>query len=91
MTTGEWSYLVSYSWDPLSKILAKNMVKAIWLANGKIVSDVRLNAMLLDVWEANANQDIYILIRLIYRNTLRIYIVSQYEIRIAIYRYFSFF
>ena len=46
------------------RILAKNVVGTIWLANGKIVSDVRLNAMLLDVWEANANQDIYILIRL---------------------------
>ena len=33
-------------------------------ANDKVDSDVRLNAMLLDVWEANANQDIYILIRL---------------------------
>ena len=46
------------------RILVKNVVRAIWLANGKIVSDVRLNAMLLDVWEAHANQDIYILIRL---------------------------
>ena len=46
------------------RILAENMVRAIWLANGKIVSDVRLNLMLLDVWEAHANQDIYILIRL---------------------------
>ena len=27
----------------------------------------------------------------VYRNTRRIYIVSQYEIRIAIYRDFSFF
>ena len=45
-------------------MLAKNVVGTIWLANGKIVSDVRLNAMLLDVWEANANQDSYILIRL---------------------------
>ena len=44
--------------------LAKNMVRAIWLANGKDDSDIRLNAMLLDVWEANANRDIYILIRL---------------------------
>ena len=33
-------------------------------ANDKVDSDVRLNAQLLDVWEANANQDIYILIRL---------------------------
>ena len=33
-------------------------------ANDKVDSDVRLNAQLLDVWAANANQDIYILIRL---------------------------
>ena len=33
-------------------------------ANDKVDSDARLDAMLLDVWEANANQDIYILIRL---------------------------
>ena len=48
------------------RILAKNVVGTIWLANGKIVSDVRLNAMSLDVWEANANQDSYILIRLLW-------------------------
>ena len=46
------------------RMLAKNVLRAIRLANGKIVSDVRLNAMLLDVWEATANQDIYILISL---------------------------
>ena len=33
-------------------------------ANGKVDSDIRLNAMLLDVWAPNANRDIYILIRL---------------------------
>ena len=33
-------------------------------ANDKVDSDVRLNAMSLDVWEAHANQDIYLLIRL---------------------------
>ena len=33
-------------------------------ANDDVDSDVRLNAKLLDVWEADANQDIYILIRL---------------------------
>ena len=35
-------------------------------ANDQVDSDVRLNAKLLDVWEADANQDIYILIRLKY-------------------------
>ena len=34
-------------------------------ANDQVDSDVRLNAKLLDVWEADANQDIYILIRLV--------------------------
>ena len=48
------------------RILAKKVVRALWLANGKDDSDVRLNAMLLDVWEANANGDIYILIRLLF-------------------------
>ena len=33
-------------------------------ANDTVHSDVRLNAMLLDVWEAKADQDIYILVRL---------------------------
>ena len=32
-------------------------------ANDEVDSDVSLNAKLLDVWEAHANQDIYILIR----------------------------
>ena len=54
-----------FTYKLVFKILAKNVVRAIWLANGKIVSDVRLNAMLLDVWEAKANQDIHILIRLV--------------------------
>ena len=39
------------------------MVKVILLAYGKVDSDMKLNEMLLDVREANANRDIYILNR----------------------------
>ena len=41
------------------KISAKLVVRAIWLVDGKMDSDVRLNG----VWEVNANRDLKILIR----------------------------
>ena len=68
-------------------ILAKNVVRAIWLANGDVGSDDRLNAMLLDVSEANANRDIYILIRLlIWYNILKMKIHFRFFLLHVIFR-----
>ena len=48
-------------------------------ANGKVDSDMRLNAMLVDIWEANANRDIEILIRL--DGIVFFLFISVFEIR----------
>ena len=72
-----WFFSITHAfkftkWSPLPSPHRLNAVckpSFYWLghsvyANDTVHSDVRLNAMLLDVWEANADQDIYILVRL---------------------------
>ena len=58
-----WQIFESRSLANFWKLSESSSLEEVWQI-GKVDSDVRLNAMLLDVWEANANQEICILIRL---------------------------